>query len=35
VRKPRQYLKPGDVIRSKITGLGEMENPCRQSPIWG
>jgi 2,4-didehydro-3-deoxy-L-rhamnonate hydrolase len=28
-RKPRQYLQPGDVIRSKITGLGEMENTCR------
>jgi 2,4-didehydro-3-deoxy-L-rhamnonate hydrolase len=28
-RKPRQYLQPGDVIRSKITGLGELENTCR------
>jgi 2,4-diketo-3-deoxy-L-fuconate hydrolase len=34
-RKPRQYLKPGDVIQSKITGLGEMENLCQRSPIWG
>ena len=22
------YLKPGDVIRSEIEGLGAMENPC-------
>jgi 2,4-diketo-3-deoxy-L-fuconate hydrolase len=23
-RNPRQYLKPGDVVRSEITGLGEL-----------
>jgi 2-keto-4-pentenoate hydratase/2-oxohepta-3-ene-1,7-dioic acid hydratase in catechol pathway len=34
-RKPRQYLQPNDVIRSKITGLGEMENRCERSKIWG
>jgi 2,4-diketo-3-deoxy-L-fuconate hydrolase len=34
-RKPRQYLKPGDVIRSQITGLGEMVNTCETSAAWG
>lgn len=34
-QKPRRYLKPGDVIQSKITGLGEMQNVCERSPIWG
>ncbi|HET6336934.1 MAG TPA: fumarylacetoacetate hydrolase family protein [Polyangiales bacterium] len=33
-QKPRRYLKPGDVIHSKITGLGEMENLCQRSPVW-
>ncbi|HEX7476600.1 MAG TPA: hypothetical protein VF331_02220 [Polyangiales bacterium] len=28
VRNPRQYLKPGDVIRSEIPGLGVLENSC-------
>ena len=35
VRKPRVYLKPGDVIRSEITGLGVLENTCERSPLWG
>jgi 2-keto-4-pentenoate hydratase/2-oxohepta-3-ene-1,7-dioic acid hydratase in catechol pathway len=30
VRKPRVYLKPGDIIRSEIVGLGVMENRCVQ-----
>jgi 2,4-didehydro-3-deoxy-L-rhamnonate hydrolase len=34
VRKPRRYLQPGEVIRSKITGLGELVNACERSPIW-
>jgi 2,4-diketo-3-deoxy-L-fuconate hydrolase len=34
-RKPRRYLKPGDVIRSEITGLGVLENRCERSAIWG
>jgi 2-keto-4-pentenoate hydratase/2-oxohepta-3-ene-1,7-dioic acid hydratase in catechol pathway len=29
VRNPRQYLKPGDAIRSEIPGLGVLENLCR------
>ncbi len=28
MRKPRQYLKPGDLIRSEIPGLGVLENRC-------
>ncbi len=28
VRTPRQYLKPGDLIRSEIVGLGVLENRC-------
>jgi 2,4-didehydro-3-deoxy-L-rhamnonate hydrolase len=28
VRNPRVYLKPGDVIRSEISGLGALENRC-------
>jgi 2,4-diketo-3-deoxy-L-fuconate hydrolase len=28
VRNPRVYLKPGDVIRSEIVGLGVLENEC-------
>jgi 2-keto-4-pentenoate hydratase/2-oxohepta-3-ene-1,7-dioic acid hydratase in catechol pathway len=28
VRKPRLYLKSGDVIRSEISGLGELQNRC-------
>jgi len=35
VRKPRVYLKPGDVIRSEIAGLGVLENACERSPLWG
>lgn len=35
VRKPRLYLKPGDVIRSKITDLGELSNRCEPSALWG
>lgn len=31
VRNPRVYLKPGDVIRSEITGLGTLENRCERS----
>jgi 2-keto-4-pentenoate hydratase/2-oxohepta-3-ene-1,7-dioic acid hydratase in catechol pathway len=27
-RNPRRYLKPGDVIRSEIPGLGVLENRC-------
>jgi 2-keto-4-pentenoate hydratase/2-oxohepta-3-ene-1,7-dioic acid hydratase in catechol pathway len=27
-QKPPVFLKPGDVIRSTITGLGELENTC-------
>jgi 2-keto-4-pentenoate hydratase/2-oxohepta-3-ene-1,7-dioic acid hydratase in catechol pathway len=34
-RKPRLYLKPGDVIRSQITGLGEMVNTCERSVASG
>lgn len=28
-RSPRQYLRPGDVVRSEITGLGVLENRCQ------
>jgi 2,4-didehydro-3-deoxy-L-rhamnonate hydrolase len=28
VRKPRIYLRAGDVIRSEISGLGALENAC-------
>jgi 2,4-diketo-3-deoxy-L-fuconate hydrolase len=28
VRNPRVYLKPGDLIRSEISGLGELHNAC-------
>lgn len=34
VRNPRVYLKPGDVIRSEIVGLGVLENRCTRSPLW-
>jgi 2-keto-4-pentenoate hydratase/2-oxohepta-3-ene-1,7-dioic acid hydratase in catechol pathway len=34
VREPRVYLKPGDVIRSEITGLGALENVCVRSALW-
>jgi 2,4-didehydro-3-deoxy-L-rhamnonate hydrolase len=27
-RKPRQYLKAGDVVRSEISGLGVLDNRC-------
>jgi 2,4-diketo-3-deoxy-L-fuconate hydrolase len=27
-RNPRLYLKPGDLIRTEISGLGEMQNRC-------
>jgi 2-keto-4-pentenoate hydratase/2-oxohepta-3-ene-1,7-dioic acid hydratase in catechol pathway len=27
-QKPPVFLRPGDVIRSTITGLGELENTC-------
>ena len=29
---PRQYLKPGDVVKVAIEGLGEIENPCIAEP---
>lgn len=29
---PRRYLKPGDVVRVAIEGLGELENPCIPEP---
>jgi 2,4-diketo-3-deoxy-L-fuconate hydrolase len=35
VRKPRLYLKPGDLVRSEITGLGVLENRCAASALWG
>jgi 2-keto-4-pentenoate hydratase/2-oxohepta-3-ene-1,7-dioic acid hydratase in catechol pathway len=28
VRKPRQYLKDGNLVRSEISGLGVLENRC-------
>jgi 2-keto-4-pentenoate hydratase/2-oxohepta-3-ene-1,7-dioic acid hydratase in catechol pathway len=28
VRDPRRYLKPGEVIRTEIEGIGELVNPC-------
>jgi 2-keto-4-pentenoate hydratase/2-oxohepta-3-ene-1,7-dioic acid hydratase in catechol pathway len=34
VRDPRVYLKPGDVIRSEISGLGALENVCVRSALW-
>lgn len=34
-QKPRRYLRPGDVIRSEITGLGVLENACERSSLWG
>jgi 2-keto-4-pentenoate hydratase/2-oxohepta-3-ene-1,7-dioic acid hydratase in catechol pathway len=34
VRNPRVYLKPGDVIRSEIVGLGVLENRCERSALW-
>jgi 2,4-diketo-3-deoxy-L-fuconate hydrolase len=34
VRNPRVYLKPGDVIRSEIPGLGVLENRCERSALW-
>ena len=30
--KPPVFLKPGDVIRSTITGLGALENVCTEAP---
>jgi 2-keto-4-pentenoate hydratase/2-oxohepta-3-ene-1,7-dioic acid hydratase in catechol pathway len=33
-RKPRLYLKPGDVVRSEIAGLGVLENGCERSTLW-
>jgi 2-keto-4-pentenoate hydratase/2-oxohepta-3-ene-1,7-dioic acid hydratase in catechol pathway len=27
-RKPPQFLKPGNVVRSEISGLGVLENRC-------
>jgi 2,4-didehydro-3-deoxy-L-rhamnonate hydrolase len=35
VRKPRVYLKPGDLVRSEIPGLGSLENRCERSALWG
>jgi len=35
VRNPRVYLKPGDVIRSEIAGLGVLQNSCERSALWG
>jgi 2,4-diketo-3-deoxy-L-fuconate hydrolase len=32
-RKPPTFLKPGDVIRSTITGLGALENVCVETPL--
>jgi 2,4-diketo-3-deoxy-L-fuconate hydrolase len=29
VRNPRQYLRPGDLIRSEISGLGALNNRCQ------
>jgi 2,4-didehydro-3-deoxy-L-rhamnonate hydrolase len=34
-RNPRVYLKPGDVVRSEIAGLGVLENRCERSALWG
>ena len=34
-RKPRQYLKPDDAVRSEITGLGVLDNRCVRSALWG
>jgi 2-keto-4-pentenoate hydratase/2-oxohepta-3-ene-1,7-dioic acid hydratase in catechol pathway len=34
VRNPRVYLKPGDLIRSEIAGLGVLENRCERSVLW-
>ncbi|HKU42360.1 MAG TPA: fumarylacetoacetate hydrolase family protein [Polyangiales bacterium] len=34
-RNPRRYLKPGDLVRSEITGLGTLENRCDRSALWG
>jgi 2-keto-4-pentenoate hydratase/2-oxohepta-3-ene-1,7-dioic acid hydratase in catechol pathway len=31
-RKPRRYLRPGDVIRSWIEGVGELVNVCGGDP---
>jgi len=33
-RNPRVYLKPGDVIRSEIAGLGVLSNRCERSALW-
>jgi 2-keto-4-pentenoate hydratase/2-oxohepta-3-ene-1,7-dioic acid hydratase in catechol pathway len=33
-RNPRLYLKPGDVVRSEISGLGVIENHCERSALW-
>lgn len=30
-RNPRLYLKPGDVVRSEIAGLGVLENNCERA----
>ena len=27
-RKPPVFLKPGQVVRTSIEGLGELVNPC-------
>ncbi len=27
-RSPQQYLRPGDVVSTEITGVGAMRNPC-------
>lgn len=34
VRNPRVYLKPDDVIRSEIPGLGVLSNRCECSALW-
>ena len=31
-RKPPEFLKPGDVVRVEITGLGVLENPVVEEP---
>ena len=31
-RKPQVFLKPGDVVRLEIEGIGALENPVISEP---
>lgn len=31
-RRPPEFLKPGDIVRIEIDGLGVLENPVAEEP---